>query len=317
MLCVLDSTKQFLEELSEVQINKDSVRKLAETVSEDDLNISEISLAKHSWNKEQLIGLTFVFNTINFCFWAKKDDLKWIIKDDNLDGAIALFRCLENELQRNPDFLNPDELSDLSLGALRDILKGNVTIPLLSERLKQINIFGRVVEKKYDNSILNIFKASNCDAYKLAEILVDDFSCFDDRSNLNGREVGFYKRAQLNSKMIHDVLLFFGEEGLTNLDKLTAFADYKIPQILRKLEILKYSERLTNKIDNFELIDVGSKEENEIRVATIWGVEYLKQELKRKFNFVTSSHVDSMLWNKSQTKSSGDKPYHRTLTTAY
>lgn len=117
--------------------------------------------------------------------------------------------------------------------------------------------------------------------------------------------------------MISDLLVGSGKGELQNLEKLTAFADYKIPQILRRLGILEYSQELSAKIDNFELIEPGSKEEIEIRANTIWAIELLKQELKKKYEFVTSSHVDSMLWLMSQTKTSDENPYHRTLTTAY
>jgi len=108
-----------------------------------------------------------------------------------------------------------------------------------------------------------------------------------------------------------------GRPELKNLDKLTAFADYKIPQILRNMGIIEYTKELAERIDNYELIEKGSEEEIEIRAATIWATELIKQELQKKDRFITASHVDSMLWNRSQTKTKGEKPYHRTLTIAY
>jgi hypothetical protein len=317
MLNVLDTTKDFLPKITDISINKHAINALVKDIADKDLQGSEISLAKNKWSKGKLIELTFLFNTINFCFWAKKDEEKWTIEDDNLDGAIALFRTLENELVRNPDLLNPDELADMSLGSLRTILKGNVVIPMLSERLANIRNFGKIVEQKYNNSIKSLLDASGHDAYRLVEILVTDFPCFDDTSTVNALTVAFYKRAQLNSKMIHDVLVSFGEKGLTNLDKLTAFADYKVPQILRAMGILEYSDTLASKVDNMELLEANSFEEVEIRASAIWAVEYLKEALQAKHGSVTSSHVDNMLWNKSQGAAKGKKPYHRTLTPAY
>lgn len=317
MLNVLETTKNFLPKITDISISKDAINDLVNAITEKDLQGSEISLAKNKWSKDKLIELTFLFNTINFCFWAKKDEAKWTIEDDNLDGAIALFRALENELFRNPDLLNPDELADMELGTLKTILKGNVVIPMLSERLANIRNFGKIVEQKYNNSIMAVLEASDYDAYKLVEILVDNFPCFDDTSTVDGITVAFYKRAQLNSKMIHDVLVSFGEKGLTNLDKLTAFADYKVPQILRAMGILEYSDALASKVDDMVLLEANSFEEVEIRVAAIWGVEYLKEAFKEKYSSVTSSHIDNMLWNKSQGAAKGKKPYHRTLTPAY
>ncbi len=128
------------------------------------------------------------------------------------------------------------------------------------------------------------------------------------------------------------MLVASGKGELRNLDKLTAFADYKIPQILRSLGVIKYTKQLANKIDSYELIQKGSEDENEIRAATIWAVELIRNEvekksersetliregLQKKYDFITASHIDSMLWKMSQTKAKGEKPYHRTLTTAY
>lgn len=317
MLNVLDSTKNIVQNLKEVSINKTAIEKLVTTITSDQLTISEIDLAKNTWTKEQLIELVFLFNTVNFCFWSNKNEKKWTIQDDNLDGAVALFRSLENALKQNPDLLQSDELNGLSLGDLRTILVGNVTIPLLSERHRNINNYGKTLESKFSGSVFKLLEEANYDALKLCELLVDNFDCFQDASTINDITVAFYKRAQLNSKMIHDVLIHFGEKGLTNLDKLTAFADYKIPQLLRKIGILTYSNSLANKIDNYELVPVNSIEEVEIRAATIWSAEYLKETLLQKFDFVTSAHIDGLLWLRSQDKSANEKPYHRTLTTAY
>ncbi len=94
---------------------------------------------------------------------------------------------------------------------------------------------------------------ANYDAYKLCEILTDSFECFDDISTVDNKTIAFYKRAQLNSKMIHDILVHFGEKGLSSVDRLTAFADYKIPQLLRKIGIVSYSLELANKLITMNL----------------------------------------------------------------
>ncbi|MFH1566105.1 MAG: queuosine salvage family protein [bacterium] len=317
MLSVLETIKQALSKLDHIKIDKNAVRALAESVTKNDLQVSEISLSKYDWDKGKLIELTFLFNTINFCFWSKPNKPKWTIANDNLDGAVALFRSLEKGLKDNPDLLSPDELADMQLGTLRTLLQGNVTIPLISERLININNFGKIVENKYGGSITGLLDKTDYDACVLAKLLADNFKCFDDTSTYKDIKIGFYKRAQLNSKMIHDVLVSTGEKGLTNLDKLTAFADYKIPQILRNLGVLVFSDELSQKVDNYELIEADSVYENEIRIATVWAVENIMQELKEKYADVTSSHVDNMLWLRSQVKNKDDKPYHRTLTTAY
>lgn len=319
MINVLETTKYVVDNSKLVKISTQSIYKMVQAVKPEDLEISELNLFSYKWPWETSLQLILVFNTINFCFWAKKDEPKWTIEFNGkkLDGAVALFRCLEKEVKRNSDIFSGDELADLSTEHLRIILSGNTVIPLFDERLECLREVGSVVERNFNNNLLKVFHESENDAIKLVDLLVNNFSRFNDISKIDSRDVAFYKRAQLNSKMISDLLVAHGKNKLKNLDKLTAFADYKIPQILRRFGVLEYALDLANKVDSFELIEPSSQEEVEIRANMIWAVELIKQELKKKYDFVTSSHIDSMLWSMSQTKSSNEKPYHRTLTTAY
>jgi hypothetical protein len=57
--------------------------------------------------------------------------------------------------------------------------------------------------------------------------------------------------------------------------------------------------------------------EVEIRAATIWTGELMRRELRPRAPELTASHIDFWLWEAGQAKSPGDKPYHRTRTTAY
>lgn len=320
MINVLTSTKYVLDQSRSVKIDFEAISSLVSEIKKEDLQVSEISLAKKRWTLNNLLQIIFVFNTVNFCFWAGKGDKKWTVRIDGeeLDGSVALFRCIEKEVERNTDFLAGDELADLSRSRLRSILAGNITIPLFEERLRCLNEAGTVLEKQFGNSFIGAYEKAGNDAVALANILITHFPCFDDISEYGGEKVGFYKRAQLNSKMVSDALIANGKKELENLNKLTAFADYKIPQILRNLGVIKYSKELADKIDSYALIEKGSEGEVEIRAATVWAVELIRQKLQKKYDFVTASHVDSMLWNKSQTRAKGDKkPYHRTLTIAY
>ncbi|MBU2592182.1 queuosine salvage family protein [Patescibacteria group bacterium] len=319
MVDVLSSTKRVLGQSRNVKIDLEAIHSLVSDVKKEDLRVSEIGLAKKQWTFDNLLQIIFVFNTVNFCFWAGKDEKKWTVQIDGeeLDGSIALFRCIEKEVEKNPDFLAGDELADLSRSHLRRILAGNVQIPLFEERLNCLNEAGKVLEKRFGNSFIGVYEKAGNDALALANLLIKYFPCFDDISEYKGEKMGFYKRAQLNSKMVSDTLVASGKGKLRNLDKLTAFADYKIPQILRNLGVIKYSKELAEKIDRYELIKKGSEEEVEIRATTVWAVELIRRELQKRYSFVTASHVDSMLWNMSQTKAKGEKPYHRTLTAAY
>jgi hypothetical protein len=101
------------------------------------------------------------------------------------------------------------------------------------------------------------------------------------------------------------------------MDKLTAFADYKLPQVLRHLGILRYSPELADKIEQRILIEAGSREEVEIRANTIWAVELMRQELEKMGKGLRAFEIDWILWNLGQDEAFKEKPYHRTVTIFY
>jgi hypothetical protein len=103
---------------------------------------------------------------------------------------------------------------------------------------------------------------------------------------------------------------------LAGLDWLTAFADYKLPQLLRAHGVLVFDPALSERIDNRELITPGSDEEVEIRAATVQTVEFLVEELEELGRTAMAFQVDWALWNLSQGMEL-PFPYHRTLTVFY
>ena len=148
-------------------------------------------------------------------------------------------------------------------------------------------------------------------------LLVQNFPSFSDISPYKEKEIYFYKRAQL---LVADIYQIFDGKGfgaLKNVDQLTACADYKLPQILRKLGILEYSTALAEKIDSKTEILHNSLEEIEMRANTIWAVEFIKETVKKRSPQILSFEVNDHLWLATQEKFDGDKPYHRTRTTAY
>lgn len=108
-----------------------------------------------------------------------------------------------------------------------------------------------------------------------------------------------------------DYLSFLPDLEITNLRSLTLFADYKVPQILRALGVLEYDPGLAKKLDDYQILKVGSREEVEIRAATIWSGEFLAHQAG-----IMPVEVDNVLWKAAQSIRDV-RPYHRVLTTAY
>ncbi|MCK4787827.1 MAG: hypothetical protein KAV87_29000, partial [Desulfobacteraceae bacterium] len=145
----------------------------------------------------------------------------------------------------------------------------------------------------------------------------ENFSSFNDVVEYQGQKVFFYKRAQILTADLYGA--FNGKKwgSFTDMDKITAFADYKLPQVLRHLGIMRYTHSLAQKVDQEIMLESGSPEEIEIRANTIQAVELIRQELAQKGKAFRSFEIDWLLWNLGQNDAFRKKPYHKTLTIFY
>ena len=192
-------------------------------------------------------------------------------------------------------------------------------IPLFSNRLANVQELGRglVDVGGGEQAAARLIEHAGDSAARLVEDVVRRFPSFNDVASYRGHQVRFYKRAQI---LVSDLTGAFQGEGLgafTDFDQLTAFADYKVPQVLRQFGILRYHPALAERIARRELIPAGSDEEIEIRAATIWSVERLRQALSAAGSSFTASDIDWLLWQAGQDVPPGTEPYHRTVTIYY
>jgi hypothetical protein len=131
---------------------------------------------------------------------------------------------------------------------------------------------------------------------------------FADVSNYDGREVPFYKRAQLAAADLHRA----GVADLPGLARLTAFADNLVPHVLRVDGILNLAADLTARIEAEELLEHGSREEVELRACAVQAVELLAAT-----GPLTPAEIDSALWNRGRAQRYKSLPRPRSRTTAY
>ena len=171
--------------------------------------------------------------------------------------------------------------------------------------------------ERYDGRFPHTVAAAGRDAVALARLLAEHFSSFRDVATWRGQPVPFLKRAQI---CVADLSAAFQGQGLgalSRLDGLTAFADYKLPQLLRQRGALVYAPELAERVDSYAPIAAGSAPELEIRAATIWAVELLRRRLATLGAQRTASAIDYRLWAESQEIGGSARPYHRTRTMYY
>ena len=270
-------------------------------------------------HREQVL-FVLVFHAAGFSYWQ---DPPWSIKnhDTTYNGSSAWLICLTREKQ----LLEPAYLANLSDNKFRALTLGlsDVCMPMTDERLKLLRALGKLlVEQNREESTaqgaiqgLLMSAGTGQEAPSLAVLLAETLPGFDDISRYDELTIPFLKRAQILINDISYLKLKQGLSPISGLDKLTAFADYKIPQLLRYTNVLRYSQNLAEKVDALVPLPPGSKEEVEIRAATIVAVEEIKKRVSRLFP-IDSGALDNLLWLEAQ-KGGTMQPYHRCRTIYY
>ncbi|MFA6100112.1 MAG: queuosine salvage family protein [Patescibacteria group bacterium] len=319
MQSILDSIQSVIKNSRFVRINPEAIRDFAASVTDSDFGGSE-------WNEETLlksgheetyIASAFLISALAFCYWGEP---KWTIdvRGQTFDGNAAMLRALKRGIDDGYPLTDPRYLSNLPEDDLRQILKGSIEIPLFAERLRLLRDMGKIVTENFSGSFKKIVEAADYDALKLVEVAVNAMpTVFDDQVNYHGQKILFYKRAQVIPLSLHGLAELKLVPPIQNFDQLTALADYKGPQLLRKLGILQYTDDLAAHINAKIEIASGSDEEIEIRANEIWAIELLTRAIQERLPDICPIEVFECLWLRGQTKSADDKPYHRTRTIWY
>ncbi|SPD75960.1 conserved hypothetical protein [uncultured Desulfobacterium sp.] len=316
----LETTKCAAKESLLVQIDQAALCRFVDQLLIEDISPPPWDHRYHFHdNGVETVAYLLVLDTINFCFWPMPGEPRWEIESEGqwLSGYYALAACLKKAVEAGIPITEARYLSRLSLNDLNQLLGGRGRLQLMEERLKNLNELGRILLSHYDGKAHKLVQAAHNSAVALARLLSEKLSSFKDISKYKGREVLFLKRAQLFAADLYGA--FEGDKwgGFTDMNELTAFADYKLPQVLRKLGILKYTQQLKQKVDHEILLEPGGMEEIEIRANTVWAVELICRELKRAGKNMNAFQIDNILWNLGQKDESRTKPYHKVVTIFY
>ena len=201
----------------------------------------------------------------------------------------------------------------------------NTTLPLLEERVSNIRQVGTVLCQHFSGTFEKVLEQADQDVTKLIDVVTTNFSCFNDVGVFDGQPVQFQKRVQI---LIADIWACFEESGyggFCNIEQLTMFPDYRVPQSLLFLKVISYTDEFMVRIKNEELLPHGEREEMEIRGCSIHAVELIVQKLNEAVEHgkeavaLNSVLIDFYLWdfateNFEQVK---EFPEHRTRSIYY
>jgi hypothetical protein len=320
MFEVLESAKKVAEESLQVQTDEQALVRFSQNLLADGIEVPPWeSLYHFHGSSEQTVSYILVLDSLNFCFWTAPGEAKWGIdyKSGKLSGYYALAVSLKQAVESGIPIIRAEYLVELSLNKLKQLLGGQGELQLLKQRVQILKELGQVLLEEYSGEASKLVEAAGGSAIALVRLLSEKLSSFRDVAKYQGHQVFFYKRAQILAVDLYGA--FQGKDWghFIDMDKLTAFADYKLPQVLRHLGILRYAPGLAQKVDKSMLLEAGSPEEVEIRSNTIWAVELIRQELERMGKGVRAFEIDWILWNMGQREAFKEKPYHRTVTIFY
>ncbi len=249
-----------------------------------------------------------LFSSINYCYFDEYDNR---FQDGvHRSSTLAGLRITENfEELKDYEFLcNVD--SNYLLG---DLFRADSPISLAKQRAAAFSEIGNFLRVSPDFTFEKMFRSLHNNAYFVAQTIPTMLPSWSDP---------FFKRAQLFVGMVQGKFDCFSR----GLEDLTVFADYRIPQTLHSMGVIRYSPELLRIISSSELIPSGSKPELEIRAATVVATDLLTSEFNTYHRgSLNVLHVDYLLWTAMRKRNSlpsgvmslTDIPHHRTMTTDY
>ena len=305
---IKNSTKYVIENSKYVSINYSKLDKFIKNI--DCTNLKNWLLYNPynllELNIEKIINFLLFFEAIDYSFWGEP---KWQVetKEGLKDGSDALLYVMLNYVKDKKEV----DFSNLTIEDFKQILKGNIEIPLLKERYNTLIEISKIVKEKMNDNFYNCIKDITNDN-ELFSLIISNFPSFKDERVYKGKKVYFYKLAQL---LTSDILHIREKlEGIkVSYSNLIGCADYKIPQTLRALEIIRYNDELSKIIDSKKEIEVNSLYEIEIRASQIVVLEYIKNKLKN----IDSIDINDFLFLYSKQIKAKAKPYHLCRNTNY
>jgi len=321
------------QELTHITINEDRIEDLAAEWAPQEFKLPNWRApvfpdeSTAGTSVDDVLDFLFIGNSINFSFRDFSSNDKFVAEYDGVEwaGAFGMWACLKRAYDQGKPILDGEYLSTLSKADVERLFEpaDGTSIPMLDERHQILCQVGDRLATDYDGRFHNFL--ADCQPKLFAETegiinrLVDEFPSFSDVGTLQGPgsdiQIPFHKRAQLAPAMAYGRFDGTPAFELEDPNAFTVFADYNLPNVLRHLGVLEYDLTLRSTIDNRELIDAGSREEVELRVATIAGADLLMEELNRRRETpVYGPHMDYKLFS---VRDDVTTPIHKTRTTAY
>lgn len=313
---VLDSTRAVMEKARLVSIDEAAVGRWAKETPPDALRPSGHELiGQLTGSQEGLANLVLLIDALNFCFWSS-NPLQFEWRGRMYHRYEAMFVSLMLATRYEPKWRDAEYWLSVPSSELREMLTGKGELLLLDEREQIVRETGRILLERFDGQFMHAIESVSGRAWPLAVLLMTEFDSFRDVARFQGEIVYLMKRAQICPLDISACWQAHGHPGLSGLDELTAFADYRVPQALRHLGIIQFEPELAETVDRDEEIAPGSDVEVQIRAATIQAVDKMVKALSGAGKRACAWEIDWYLWGLARSGVIQAK-HHRTRTVYY
>lgn len=275
---------------------------------------------------EAYLFFMFATDAMNFCFWVSDkeyEDLTAFLKTHIKNGDLSIQKIL---VMGYKDFVT-----------LFSQVFTTDSADQLEERYRILKELSEIVINDFNSSFKTLLIKTGMDAKNLLKLVVEKFVSFQDHCIYKGRQVFFYKRAQILVADVSEALktlylykkalpaedadfadTYNFKDGLSDISTLTCFADYRVPQVLHMIGLVEYSADLQSKLENKIVIANGSGEECEIRAAMIHSIEFLKEKYKEIYGSeLISVEIDWIMWQYAEKNLKDTYPFHRTIGIYY
>lgn len=322
---VLASALPVVTESRDVWTDRDRIAAVAGWMAYEELPLPQyLGGFPVSGGRERIVDFTMTAASIDFAFTDFDTGRRFEVDraGSTWSDSDALFACLHRALEAEIPVLDGHFLSEITTERLGEILRGSITIPMLAERAEILRQVGEVLVREFGGRFTGLVDAAanrlhSADGTGIVDLLTSRIARFDDVSPYGDRRVRFDKLAQLAVWMVHTSL--GGQPGfpLTDLDQMTAFADYIVPVGLEVLGIVHYSPALAETIAAGRMVERDSTQEVEIRAHTVTAIALLTDAInliRPADRQVVMAQVDARLWTHYHTTF---RPHHLTRTIMY
>lgn len=278
-----------------IGIDNDAVGKVAQMIldSERRGELNELDFSSCPVHPKSVdhstVDWIFFIDLINFSFWSEDNAKRFVIRYDGVDydGYYAACACVNRALDAGIPLINAKFMSEISEQQLIDVFASTtgVPIPLIAERLQVIREAGTTLIEKYEGTFWTALQRARGNAQLLLKMIVDDFPSFRDFAKFRGQQVSFLKRAQILIADIHNCFAKAEKDEdrklgrFSDISTLTMFADYRVPQVLAFLGVLRYSDAVIQRLSSSALLENGSELEILIRAFSISACDKIVEKI--------------------------------------